>query len=81
MDCKTLKVVEPTNEQLRAEPGRYVPIPAGEVEAVKAMSTDERRAWLKARELANRKGRRQRKRLRKAGRAARKRMRAAQRRC
>ena len=98
MDTRShsLDIVELTDDQVRAEPGRYVPIPADEVEAVKALSVEDRRIWLQTtpeerrawlmaneereRELANRQARRKRKRERKAGRAARKRMRASQKR-
>jgi hypothetical protein len=46
MDTKTLKIVHPTEAQLRAEPDRYVEISEDEVNAVKAMNKSQRLDWL-----------------------------------
>ena len=57
MDTKTLEVVRPTEDQLRADPDRYVAIYEDEVDYVKAMTKNQRLDWLE-RSRFNRKLRR-----------------------
>lgn len=60
--------------RLEKQLGKLMPIPAAELEAVKAMPTPERVAWFHARRTEERRGR---KAARKAQRAARKKQRRA----